>query len=358
MHSTGYVGSADGDLVDAARRGERDAFGELVLRHQQMALRVAIKRVGSSELARDVVQEASLVAMTNLDRLRSPERFGSWFCGIALNVARRWSAEARALTPVSDQLADPATGPEERVLAAETAQAIRDAVNSLADGQRAAVSSVYLRGLSYREAASAMNISVTAVKSRLHQARKNLAPQLTDHDVRTESAVETQTMEEWIAVDVSDVRRGPGSEGIALRHAVVLSDRDRTIAMPIWVGPFEATSIALHLTGTETPRPLTYQFAAGLLAAAGSHVEQVRITALSEGVLYAIVAVEATSGKGEVDCRPSDALNLALECDAPILLSRTLVDDSNISIDTEWRDYPETAHDIAAEAAQRMGGNP
>jgi DNA-directed RNA polymerase specialized sigma24 family protein len=54
------------------------------------------------DLAGDAVQEAVVVALVSLPRLRSPERFGSWLCGITLNVARRWLREVRALRATSD----------------------------------------------------------------------------------------------------------------------------------------------------------------------------------------------------------------------------------------------------------------
>ena len=63
--------------------------------------------------------------------------------------------------------------------------------------------------------------------------------------------------------------------------------------LPIWVGPFEATALALTLEAVETPRPLTYQMAAGLLAAAGARAAETRITRLDNGgTFYAVVIVD------------------------------------------------------------------
>lgn len=353
MHPNPYDGWSDATLVDAARCGDREAFGELIRRRRELVMRVATRALDSPDLAGDVVQEASLLAMTSLDRLRSPERFGSWLCGIALNVARRWSADAQAFTQMPEVVPDTGATPEEQAIAAETVAAINDAVESLADGQRQAVTSVYLQGRTYRETAQQLDITLAAVRSRLHQARSNLEPKLTQLHQAKEQAMTTQTTGDWIEVDVSDVRRGTGPNGTAVRHAIVLSDKEgRTV--PIWVGPFEATAIALHLAGSETPRPLTYQFASRLIAAADGRVEQVRITALAESVLYATVAVETASSTGEVDCRPRDALNLALECGAPIRLNRAVMEDSSLESHTEWRDYPDNAVAIAAEALQQL----
>lgn len=81
--------------MEAARGGDREAFAELVTRHRATALALSGRLLGSADLAGDAVQEATVVAMLGLDRLRSGDRFGAWLCGIALNVARRWLRELR-----------------------------------------------------------------------------------------------------------------------------------------------------------------------------------------------------------------------------------------------------------------------
>jgi RNA polymerase sigma factor (sigma-70 family) len=77
-------------LVTAARQGSRAALAELVVRHRPMVVAVCRGALGDAELAEDAAQEAVLLAMTSLDRLRHAERFGPWLAGIGLNVCRRW----------------------------------------------------------------------------------------------------------------------------------------------------------------------------------------------------------------------------------------------------------------------------
>jgi DNA-directed RNA polymerase specialized sigma24 family protein len=93
------AGQPDADLVGAALGGTREALAELVGRHWDTAVFLAARVLGSAELARDAAQEAAIAAMTDLGRLRSPDRFGAWFCGIALNVARRWRRQLRLEVP-------------------------------------------------------------------------------------------------------------------------------------------------------------------------------------------------------------------------------------------------------------------
>src|SRR5580658_957137 len=86
---------SDADLVRDALGGVRESLAELVRRHWDTAVFLAARVLGSPELARDAAQEAAVAALTDLGRLRSPDRFGAWFCGIALNVSRRWLRQLR-----------------------------------------------------------------------------------------------------------------------------------------------------------------------------------------------------------------------------------------------------------------------
>jgi DNA-directed RNA polymerase specialized sigma24 family protein len=86
----------DAELVAAALAGGgRDAFAGLVRRHWPAAVALAHRVLGSPDLATDAAQEAAIAALVSLDRLREPDRFGAWYCGITLNVARRWARQQR-----------------------------------------------------------------------------------------------------------------------------------------------------------------------------------------------------------------------------------------------------------------------
>jgi RNA polymerase sigma factor (sigma-70 family) len=346
-----FAGQADFDLVGAARRGDREAFAELIIRHRQTALAATARLMGSEDLASDAVQEATLLAMTGLDRLLWPERFGAWLCGIALNVARRWLRELRSisLTP-GLAVADVAPGPDEQVEAAEFAAAVRCAIAELADGQRDAVLLFYLQGLTHREVAAELAISVGAVKARLHQARAALTPKLAPLvDTKETPLVPKTGQRQWIEVAVSEVRREDGDDQTRRRHVIVLRERNGDRELPIWVGPFEATAVALSLEAAEMPRPMTYQFTSTLVNATGSRVAEVRITGLTEGIFYATVVIDGPGGAGEVDARPSDAVNLALVTGSPIRADPQLLDDLQAAGRTEWQDYPRATADIADE---------
>jgi RNA polymerase sigma factor (sigma-70 family) len=311
------LAKSDADLVRESLAGAHEPMGELLSRHWDTAVFLAARVLGSADLARDAAQEAAIAAMTELARLRSPERFGSWFCGIALNVSRRWRRQLRAeVTGVAADLVATERGPADAAELAELAIRVRRAVELLPPGQREAVWLFYLQGLSHREVSAELGISVGAVKARLHQARAALAPKLTGMLDTTEGAVmATDDGTVWTEVAVTEIRRNEGADA---RHVMVLRERSGDRGLPIWIGPAEAAWLSLAIESVETPRPFTARLAATLVTAAGSRIEEVRITRLIDSVFYATVVVRGPDGPREVDARPSDAVNLALAADAPI----------------------------------------
>lgn len=356
----------DAELVRAALSGDRDAFAELVTRHWATAVALATRLLGSADLARDAAQEASIAAMTGLARLRDPARFGPWYCGIALNVARRWRRQLRVepAAVLPDQ-ASSDLSPAERAELAELALEVRAAVAQLADGQRQAVLLFYLQGLTHREVAAELAISVGAVKARLHQARAALTPSLAP--LIEEETMTTATSPAWIDVVVTEVRRGhpeareAGETGetseAGRQHIMLLAERAGDRQLPVWVGPAEASALAISLEAQETPRPLTYQMAARLLEAAGANLAEVRITRLTEGIFYAMIIVDGPAGRREIDARPSDAINLAVLTGAPIRVDSALLDDPEAQQAAEhrhWQQLPASTAEIAAEARDQI----
>jgi RNA polymerase sigma-70 factor (ECF subfamily) len=116
------AGESDITLVLAARGGDKDAFGALLHRHRPLLLSLCRRMLGDPLLAEDAAQEAALAALLSLDRLRDPQRFGAWLCGIGLNICRNWlrdrthdhwSWEAMLGGSKVDELIDWRIGPEE-----------------------------------------------------------------------------------------------------------------------------------------------------------------------------------------------------------------------------------------------------
>jgi hypothetical protein len=108
--------------------------------------------------------------------------------------------------------------------------------------------------------------------------------------------------------------------------------------LPIQIGQTEAFNLSATMTGMEFARPMSPQFAAGLLHALGGRVEQVRIDrlvpAFGGGTAYgATVEVQSASGAELVDARPSDALNLVVLVPAPIFAAQEVLADAETRLE-------------------------
>ena len=346
----------DASLVVLAVGGDRDAFAELVGRHRPMVAGLTRRLLDDEHLAADAVQEAIVVALVSLHRLRSPDRFGSWLAGIALNIARRWLRQSRPVDPFAHVVAPSENQqPDELAEASIVAAQVRAAIEELPPGQRHATLLFYLQGLSYRETADELNITVGAVKSRLHQARRALVPRFAQDRTRQEETPMTETAaptEGWVDVSIADVR-AEGDDPPNRLHVVLLEDESHR-RIPIWIGPNEAMSLAISLEAEEMPRPLTYEFTAGLLGAASARVIEVRLTELIERTYYAIVVIDGPAGQHELDARPSDALNLALVTDAPIRVAAAIFDDARTVDRAAWQDYPGSASQLVREMREHL----
>jgi len=137
---------------------------------------------------------------------------------------------------------------------------------------------------------------------------------------------------------------------------MLLDERDGDRRLPIWIGPAEASVLALAIQSVEMPRPFPYKMAAGLVEAAGSRITEVRITKLTDSVFYAVVEVQGPTGPREVDARPSDAVNLAVVTGAPIRVNTELFTVAVAPAGSAGREVRVRAAtaDIAAEAQQRI----
>jgi RNA polymerase sigma factor (sigma-70 family) len=166
----------DTELIERARRGDLVAYGELVQRHQEVAVRTAYLACGDATEAEDAVQDGFLKAHAALSRFRPDAPFRPWLLRIVVNEARnrRRSAGRRtglALRMAEDRPADDAApSPEAAVLAAEARRGLLAALERLGDDDRLVVGCRYLLELSEAETAEALGIPRGTVKSRLSRA--------------------------------------------------------------------------------------------------------------------------------------------------------------------------------------------
>ena len=351
----------------AARSGDRQAFATLIARHYPLLLMLCRRRLQDSALAEDAAQEAVIQALLSLERLRNPERFGSWLAGIGLNMCRRW-LDHRRQTGISwemlcgdgtlRELSDWRPGPDEMVEMSELRIRVRSVVEGLPPGQREAVLLFYLADLTQVETALLLGVEVSAVKSRLYKARANLRRRLQSKRGKTMSGQDAS----WIPFHVVDVRRQallpagePDTTNHLRRHWLVLEEVDGT-RRSIWgIPPFEAEALALKLHDVEPLRPSPYTLTAQLVQVAGGRLQAVLVELLAERVVGARIRVASNGGEQEIAARASDAINLALISDVPILLAATMLSNGEEESDEDRQAvdqvYAEGNEDSAAIVA-------
>jgi bifunctional DNase/RNase len=106
---------------------------------------------------------------------------------------------------------------------------------------------------------------------------------------------------------------------------VILKDLEGKRFLPILIGPFEATAIALALEGTSVPRPLSHDLMRTMLESLHATLEQIVIHDIKDSTFFAKLIVKSNGETQEIDARPSDGIALALRMQAPIYVSDKIV---------------------------------
>jgi len=108
------------------------------------------------------------------------------------------------------------------------------------------------------------------------------------------------------------------------QYVVVLEEIDGPRLIPIWIGPSEGNSIAMHLNHMSLPRPMTHDLILSLLNRMQVKVSKVVITELRESTFYASIFLQQNNHIEEIDARPSDSIAIALRCSAPLFIDEAV----------------------------------
>jgi RNA polymerase sigma-70 factor (ECF subfamily) len=179
----------EGSLVEQAKLGDRDAFGELVRLYYPGVVQVVYRLCGETGLAEDMAQEAFLRAWINLKSYHPQSSLRNWLYRIAVNAALdllRRKREENLDGEVLQMLPDQAAGPEAVLVEKEKVAQFQQALQSLPEAARYALVLREYSGLSYNEIASVLDVPVGTVMSRLNYARNRLRELLKDQLVQIE----------------------------------------------------------------------------------------------------------------------------------------------------------------------------
>lgn len=173
----------DATLVAWARKGDADAFAELVRRYRNDVFGLAMHYVGQREDAWDIAQEVFVKAHRSLGRFRGDASFKTWVLRITSNQCKDFFKKRRLPTvsmdaAVRESAASSLAGPEQAAEAREIGEGIQQALGTLPHKHRTAFILREFEGMSYDEMAEAMGCNLGTVMSRLHHARRKLREQL------------------------------------------------------------------------------------------------------------------------------------------------------------------------------------
>ena len=135
---------------------------------------------------------------------------------------------------------------------------------------------------------------------------------------------------DFVQVDIIGLSTSPSSGGA---YALVLGEVNGNRRLPIIIGAFEAQAIALELEKIQPPRPMTHDLIRDLFKHVAAEVSDILIDELKEGTFFAKIRFSVNGTESQLDCRPSDAVALAVRMGAPIYVALHVIDEAGIPTD-------------------------
>lgn len=135
------------------------------------------------------------------------------------------------------------------------------------------------------------------------------------------------------------------------QRVVILKDGSSDRYLFIWIAPPEAAAIAMELQGTASPRPLTHDLLKAVISELGAKVTSIMISDLIDDIFYARLILDVGGRHVEVDCRPSDAIALAVRVKVPIYVADGVLERAGVTLETA-----EEREEAASTGRERSRG--
>ncbi len=169
--------------LNNARKGDKHAFGKIIEAYQRPVFNLAYRMLNNSGEAEEAAQEAFIRAYTRLDSYNPNRKFSTWLLSITSNYCIDQIRKRRSillsidepLAPHPSLMSESSKGPEAQAVQDEQQKMVQELLQELPADYRQAVVLRYWHELSYDEIAEMMDTTVSAIKSRLFRARKQLA---------------------------------------------------------------------------------------------------------------------------------------------------------------------------------------
>jgi RNA polymerase sigma-70 factor (ECF subfamily) len=166
----------DQALVERYRKGDREAFTELMIRYQRPIYNAAFWILRSADDARDIAQSVFLKVAEHLDEFDSRHKFFSWIYRIAVNESLNLLRRNGHEEPLDDEIELPGTGvdPETQARDTERSRYVERALSTMSTMDRTVIVLRHFSECSYQEIARILDVDEKTVKSRLFEARHRL----------------------------------------------------------------------------------------------------------------------------------------------------------------------------------------
>ena len=167
--------------IERALAGDHSAFARIVERYQTQVYNLAYRMLGTQQDAEDAAQEIFIRVYTRLESFDRTRRFSTWLMSVGSNYCIDRLRRRRPVLPIDDVvgiLSSKEPGPERQALRREQQVEVQRALNRLPDHYRLISILRYWNDLSYDEICGVTGLSESAVKTRLHRARRMIAEAL------------------------------------------------------------------------------------------------------------------------------------------------------------------------------------
>jgi len=154
-----------------------------------------------------------------------------------------------------------------------------------------------------------------------------------------------------IEVEIDSVRVSLTNQ----QRIVILKQVDKERYLPIWIGLYEAEAITIALQDIQIARPQTHDLLKTLIQSLNGRLIQVEVSSLSDDVFYGNLVIEIDGKRKFVDCRPSDALALAVRMNAPILVAEDVMAQASIIPEEDISDQDAAELETRASAEIETG---
>lgn len=135
---------------------------------------------------------------------------------------------------------------------------------------------------------------------------------------------------------------------ISQHRIVMLRDVDGERRLPIWIGPCEAEAITIELQDVEIARPVTHDLLKNVIEELGGTVSHILINELRDQVFYARLFIDMGGNMNEIDCRPSDAIAVAVRAKVPIFVDEMVMEEAGILPE------PDVEEEVGGDGAENL----